>query len=35
MFMVGGEELRYPGDPKGSAGNIIFCLCTVIPIVRG
>ena len=28
-FMVGGEELDYPGDPKGSAWNIINCRCYV------
>jgi len=27
-FIVGGEELHYPGDPKGSAGNTINCLCS-------
>lgn len=26
-FTVGGELLEYPGDPKGSAGNIINCRC--------
>jgi hypothetical protein len=33
-FLVGGEQLRYPGDPQGSPGNIINCLCAVIPIVK-
>jgi HK97 family phage portal protein len=28
-FIVGGEELMQPGDPSGSAGNIIQCRCTV------
>lgn len=27
-FRVGGEDLRYPGDPQASAGNIIQCRCT-------
>ena len=27
-FEVGGEELQYPGDPSGSAGNVINCRCT-------
>lgn len=27
-FAVGGETLRYPGDPQGSPENIINCLCT-------
>lgn len=26
-FVVGGEKLMYPGDPKGSPGNIINCRC--------
>jgi len=26
-FIVGGEMLEYPGDPKGSPGNIINCRC--------
>lgn len=26
-FMVGGEPLQFPGDPKGSAGNVIQCRC--------
>lgn len=29
-FIVGGERLRFPGDPKGSAGNIINCRCIVL-----
>ena len=29
-FDVGGEQLMYPGDPAGSAGNTINCRCTVI-----
>jgi hypothetical protein len=33
-FLVGGEKLRYPGDPQGSAGNIINCRCGVIPIIK-
>lgn len=32
-FNVGGEILRYPGDPDGSAGNIINCRCTTIAII--
>jgi hypothetical protein len=31
-FMVGGEPLQYPGDPAGSAGNVIQCRCT--PTIR-
>jgi hypothetical protein len=26
-FIVGGEELMYPGDEAGSAGNVINCQC--------
>ncbi|MFA5553473.1 MAG: phage portal protein [Phycisphaerae bacterium] len=29
-FTVGGEELLYPGDPAGSAANIINCRCLQI-----
>lgn len=29
-FTVGGEQLRYPGDPNGSAGNIINCRCVAL-----
>lgn len=32
-FLVSGEYLRYPGDPAGSAGNIINCRCAVGYIV--
>lgn len=28
-FNVGGENLAYPGDPVGSAGNVINCRCAV------
>ena len=27
LFEVGGERLRYPGDPSGSAENVINCRC--------
>ena len=26
-FIVAGERLQYPGDPNGSAGNVINCRC--------
>ena len=26
-FLVGGELLMYPGDPKGSGANVIGCRC--------
>jgi uncharacterized protein with gpF-like domain len=29
-FSVGGEQLDHPGDPKGSAANIIRCRCVEI-----
>ena len=29
-FDVGGQKLMYPGDPKGSAGNIINCRCVLL-----
>lgn len=29
-FIVGGERLRFPGDPKGSARQIINCRCVVL-----
>jgi len=28
-FLVGGDEMDYPGDPSGSAGNVIQCRCGV------
>ena len=34
-FEVGGEYLRYPGDPSGSASNIINCLCDMLPVLEG
>jgi SPP1 gp7 family putative phage head morphogenesis protein len=35
LFDVGGESLEFPGDPSGSAENIINCRCTVTPVVGG
>ncbi len=32
-FIVGGEELMYPGDPNGSAWNVINCRCTMVTYV--
>jgi len=29
FFIIGGEELAYPGDPNGSPGNIINCRCAL------
>lgn len=28
-FNVSGQDLAYPGDPEGSAGNVINCRCSV------
>lgn len=33
-FIVGGESLRWPGDPYASAGNIINCRCYVEPVLE-
>ena len=33
-FEVDGESLMHPGDPNGSPGNIINCLCGMIAIVK-
>lgn len=30
LFTATGETLHYPGDPDGSAGNIINCRCVLI-----
>lgn len=30
FFMVFGESLEYPGDPRGSAANIINCRCIAL-----
>lgn len=32
-FQVGGESLMFPGDPNGSADNVINCRCTMIPVL--
>ena len=33
-FNVGGELLMLPGDPRGSASNIINCRCVVAEIPK-
>jgi len=33
-FNVGGESLMYPGDPNGSAGNVINCRCGIAVIPK-
>lgn len=34
-FIVGGEQLQFPGDPRGSAQEVINCRCTLLPVVLG
>lgn len=34
VFVVGGEELAFPGDPGGSAENIIQCRCTIGFVIK-
>lgn len=34
-FVETGEELDFPGDGSGSAGNVINCRCTVVAVVEG
>lgn len=33
-FEVGGEALRFPGDPNGSPENVIQCRCTLLPVIE-
>ena len=32
-FIIGGQAMAYPGDPRGGAGNVCNCLCSTYPIV--
>jgi HK97 family phage portal protein len=32
-FQKTGEGLEFPGDPAGSAGNVIQCRCAIAPVV--
>lgn len=34
-FRVGGSDLMFPGDPRGAAGEVINCRCTMLPVVLG
>ena len=34
-FTVGGEQLSHPGDPHGSAGNVINCHCVSVASAKG
>jgi hypothetical protein len=31
-FWVGGDKLLHPGDPHGSAANVINCRCVAVPV---
>lgn len=31
-WIVGGESMRFPGDPRASAAQICNCRCTTIPV---
>ena len=33
-FIVSGEKMRFPGDPKGSEGNVINCRCSSAIVPR-
>jgi hypothetical protein len=33
-FEVGGESLAFPGDPRGTAGNVCNCRCSQYPVVE-
>ncbi len=33
-FIVGGEALRFPGDPNGSPANVNNCHCVAMPVVN-
>ncbi len=33
-WVVGGEFLKFPGDPNGSPGNIINCRCSIQPVIE-
>lgn len=32
-FLVGGDQMRHPGDPEASTANIVNCRCAMIPLV--
>lgn len=35
MFHVGGDALRFPGDPNGTPENTINCRCGMVPVLDG
>jgi len=35
VFMVGGAPLRFPGDPRGPAKEVIQCRCTMLLLEPG
>lgn len=34
LFIVGGDKLRYPGDPRGSTGETINCRCRMYTVPK-
>lgn len=34
-FQVGAAQLLFPGDPRGPAGEVINCRCTMLPVILG
>lgn len=34
-FVVGGAQLKFPGDPRGPAQEVINCRCTFLPVTLG
>lgn len=34
-FRVGGSALLFPGDPRGTAAEVINCRCSMLPVVLG
>lgn len=32
-WLVGGEQLRYPRDPRASAGQVVNCRCTMLSVI--
>ena len=34
-FIVGGAELRFPGDPSGPPQEVIQCRCTMLLVEPG